>query len=388
MSGVSDMEKTNHMEYLPGMERIDSDIMSRVLGEMEDYRPAEYTQEQAQAALEAEGCSPEQFAALLSPAAGELLEQMAERARLDTRRYFGNSIYLFTPLYLANYCENMCVYCGFNVKNDIHRARLSAEEMEREMKAIAASGLEEILLLTGESPEMSDVKYIGAACSIARKYFKLVGLEVYPMNTQDYAYLRECGADFVTVFQETYDHNRYERLHPGGSKRVFPYRFNAQERAIIGGMRGVGFAALLGLNDFRKDAFATGLHAWLLQRKYPHAEIAISCPRLRPIINNDKINPKDVGERQLLQVITAYRIFLPFANITISSRECARFRDNVVNIAATKISAGVDVGIGGHTGEARGDEQFEIDDGRSVSEIYEMLQKNGLQPVMSDYIYV
>ncbi len=382
------MEKTNHMEYLPGMEQIESDIMERVLSAMDGFEPESYTAEQARAALESEGCTAEQFAALLSPAAEGLLENMAERARRETRRYFGNSIYLFTPLYLANYCENMCVYCGFNAKNEIHRARLSEEEMEREMKAIAKSGLEEILLLTGESPAMSDVKYIGAACSIARKYFKLVGLEVYPMNVEDYAYLRECGADFVTVFQETYDTKRYERLHPGGHKRVFPYRFNAQERAVMGGMRGVGFAALLGLNDFRKDAFATGLHASLVQRKYPHAEIAISCPRLRPIINNNKINPKDVGERQLLQVITAYRIFLPFANITISSRECARFRDNVVNIAATKISAGVDVGIGGHTGAARGDEQFEIDDGRSVTEIYDMLQKNGLQPVMSEYIYV
>ncbi len=382
------MSRTDHMAYMPGMEKIDSDIMQKVLDGMGAYDPAAYTAERVKAALEEESLSTEGFAALLSPAAEGFLEQMAQRAKRETKRYFGNSIYLFTPLYLANYCENMCVYCGFNAKNDIHRARLSEAEMEREMKAIAASGLEEILLLTGESSKMSDVKYIGAACRIARKYFKLVGLEVYPMNASDYAYLRESGADYVTVFQETYDPVKYEKLHPGGHKRVFPYRFNAQERAIMGGMRGVGFAALLGLNDFRKDAYATGLHAALVQRKYSHAEIAISCPRLRPIINNDKINPKDVHERQLLQVITAYRLLLPFANITISSRESARFRDNVVNIAATKISAGVDVGIGGHTGEARGDEQFEINDGRSVSEIFAMLKENGLQPVMSEYIYV
>lgn len=156
----------------------------------------------------------------------------------------------------------------------------------------------------------------------------------------------------------------------------------------MGGIRGVGFAALLGLDDFRKDALATGMHAYLLQRKYPHAEIAFSCPRLRPIINNDKINPKDVHEPQLLQIICAYRIFMPFASITISSRECARFRDNIVQIAATKISAGVNVGIGGHTGEEKGDEQFEIDDGRTVDEIYHMIQENGMQPVMTDYIYV
>lgn len=155
-------------------------------------------------------------------------------------------------------------------------------------------------------------------------------------------------------------------------------------------MRGVGFAALLGLDDFRKDAFATGMHAWLLQRKYPHAEIAFSCPRLRPIVNNDRINPMDVHEPQLLQVVTAYRLFMPFASITISTRECARVRDNLVKIAATKISAGVSTGIGEHVEEIqeKGDEQFEISDGRSVEQVYQDLLKLGLQPVMSDYLYV
>lgn len=179
------------------------------------------------------------------------------------------------------------------------------------MEAIARSGLQEILILTGESKKMSSVEYIGEACKIARKYFKVVGLEVYPMNSDEYAYLHKCGADYVTVFQETYNSDKYETLHLAGHKRVFPYRLNAQERALKGGMRGVGFAALLGLDDFRKDAFATGMHAYLLQRKYPQAEIAFSCPRLRPIINNDRINPKDVHEAQLLQVVTAYRLFMP-----------------------------------------------------------------------------
>lgn len=381
-------ERIDHMAYLPGMEEISHSVMDQVISAADAYEGERYTQEDVRRALAADERTPEDFAALLSPAASPFLEEMAQKAQEETRRHFGNSIYLFTPLYLANYCENYCIYCGFNSHNRIHRARLTEGEMEREMKTIAATGLEEILLLTGESPKMSDVRYIGGACRIARKYFKIVGLEVYPMNTEDYAYLRECGADFVTVFQETYDPKKYETLHLGGHKRIFPYRFNAQERALMGGIRGVGFAALLGLNDFRKDAYATGMHAFLLQRKYPHAEIAFSCPRLRPILGNDKINPKDVHEPQLLQVITAYRLFMPFANITISSRECARFRDNIVKIAATKISAGVDVGIGGHTGEAKGDEQFEIDDNRSVEEIYSMIKNEGLQPVMSEYIYV
>ena len=381
-------EHTDHMKYTDDMEAIDSDIMDQVIAEMNAFDPDQYTEADVRAALNADTCSVENFKALLSPAAMPFLEEIARKAQMETRKHFGNSVMIFTPLYIANYCENYCIYCGFNCHNKIKRAKLSAEEIEKEMKTIADSGLEEILILTGESPNMSDVKYIGEACKIARKYFKVVGLEVYPMDSKDYAYLHECGADFVTVFQETYNSEKYKTLHLGGRKRIFPYRFNAQERAIMGGIRGVGFAALLGLDDFRKDALATGMHAYLLQRKYPHAEIAFSCPRLRPIINNDKINPKDVHEPQLLQIICAYRIFMPFASITISSRECARFRDNIVQIAATKISAGVNVGIGGHTGEEKGDEQFEIDDVRTVDEIYHMIQENGMQPVMTDYIYV
>jgi len=375
---------------MEGMEVIESNVMDQVISKMEAYNYEKYTAQDVLMAIKKDVLGIEDFAALLSPAALPFLEEMAKRAKLETRKHFGNSVYMFTPLYIANYCENYCIYCGFNCHNKIKRARLNAEEIEKEMQSIAKTGLQEILLLTGESRSMSDVSYIGEACKIARKYFKVVGLEVYPMNSDEYAYVHECGADFVTVFQETYNSDKYETLHLEGHKRVFPYRFNAQERALKGGMRGVGFAALLGLDDFRKDAFATGLHAHLLQRKYPHAEIALSCPRLRPIINNDKINPKDVHERQLLQIITAYRIFLPFANITISTRERANFRDNVIGLAATKISAGVSVGIGGHSDneEAKGDEQFEISDPRTVEEIADAIVNQGLQSVMSDYIYV
>ena len=382
-------ENTDHMKYTDDMEAIDSDIMDRVIAEMNSYDADIYTAKDVKEALAAETCSVDNFKALLSPAALPFLEEIAQKAQKETRKHFGNSVAIFTPLYIANYCENYCVYCGFNCHNKIKRAQLNAEEIEKEMQAIAETGLEEVLILTGESPNKSSVEYIGEACKIAKKYFKLIGLEVYPMDSKDYAYLHECGADFVTVFQETYNSDKYKTLHLGGRKRIFPYRLNAQERAIMGGMRGVGFAALLGLDDFRKAALATGMHAYLLQKKYPHAEIAFSCPRLRPIINNDKINPKDVHEPQLLQIICAYRIFMPFASITISTRECERFRDNIIQIAATKISAGVNVGIGGHSQEEeKGDEQFEISDGRSVDEIYQMIEDNGMQPVMTDYIYV
>ncbi|WP_298845212.1 2-iminoacetate synthase ThiH [Clostridium sp.] len=383
-------QRIDHMKYMEGMEETNSNVMDQVISKMKSYDSEKYTAQNVLMALKKDVLDIEEFAALLSPAALPLLEEMAKRAKVETHKHFGNSVYMFTPVYIANYCENYCIYCGFNRYNKIKRARLNFDEIEKEMQSIARSGLQEILILTGESRSMSDVSYIGEACKIARKYFKVVGLEVYPMNSDEYAYVHKCGADFVTVFQETYNSDKYETLHLEGHKRIFPYRFNAQERALKGGMRGVGFAALLGLDDFRKDAFATGLHAYLLQRKYPHAEIALSCPRLCPIINNDKINPKDVHEKQLLQIITAYRIFLPFANITISTRERAGFRDNVIGLAATKISAGVCVGIGGHIDneEAKGDEQFEISDPRTVSEISDVIKDHGLQSVMSDYIYV
>ena len=380
--------RTNHMEYMEGMEVIQSDIKDKVEEAMKAFGYDAYTAGDVERALSHETCSIEDFKALLSPAAAPYLEVMARKAEEITKNHFGNTVYIFTPLYIANYCQNYCIYCGFNCHNKIRRAKLDMDEIEQELKAIAETGLQEILILTGESRAMSPVSYIGEAVKLARKYFRVIGIEIYPLNVDEYAYLHECGVDYVTVFQETYDDQKYKTLHLGGHKRIFPYRLNAQERALMGGMRGVGFAALLGLSDFRKDAFATGLHAYLLQRKYPHAEIAFSCPRLRPIINNDKINPKDVHEPQLLQVVCAYRIFMPFASITISTRERAGFRDNIIGIAATKISAGVDVGIGGHSGEDKGDEQFEISDGRSVDEVYQAICDHGLQPVMADYLYV
>ena len=387
--------RTDHMAYMDGMEQISPDIRNKVISAMNEYDYGKYTATDVLRALEKDTCSVEDFKALLSPAAEPFLEKMAEKAKYETSKHFGNTVYLFTPLYIANYCENYCVYCGFNCYNQINRKKLNYEEIEHEMKVIADSGIEEILMLTGESRKVSDVEYIGEACKLASRYFKNVGLEIYPLNSDEYKYLHECGADYVTVFQETYDSDKYETLHLMGHKRVFPYRFEAQERALRGGMRGVGFSALLGLADFRKDAFASALHVYYLQRKYPYAEYSLSCPRLRPIINNDRINPLDVGERQLCQVLCAYRIFLPYVGITVSSREQKHFRDGIVKIAATKVSAGVSTGIGDHeskyTGKDNGntgDEQFEISDGRSFDQMYADMTDEGMQPVLNDYVYV
>ena len=388
--------RKNHMEYMPGMEIIESDVCHQVISQMNSFDYSIYTARDVRAALDHETCSVEDFKALLSPAAEPFLEEMAQKARMETSKHFGNTVYLFTPLYIANYCENYCVYCGFNCYNHINRMKLNMAEIEHEMKVIADSGMEEILILTGESRAQSNVEYIGEACKLARKYFRMVGLEIYPVNTDEYKYLHACGADYVTVFQETYDADKYETLHLFGHKRVWPYRFDAQERALRGGMRGVAFSALLGLSDFRKDALASALHVYYLQRKYPHAEMSLSCPRLRPIINNEKISPLDVGEKQLCQILCAYRIFLPFVGITVSSRESAEFRNGIVKIAATKVSAGVSTGIGDHeskyTGKEddtfKGDEQFEIDDDRSFETMYKDMSGEGLQPVLNDYVYV
>ncbi len=382
------MEKTNHMEYQKGMEAIDSNIMNQVLSLTSEYDYSRYTARDVETALMKSRLSLDDYGAILSPAATPFLENMARKSALETRKHFGNSISMFTPLYIANYCENHCVYCGFNCHNKIRRGKLNPNELEEELKEIASTGLREILILTGEARGASGVQYIGDAVKVASQYFSTVGLEIYPLNSDEYAYLHECGADFVCVYQETYNTDKYQEVHPSGSKRIFPYRFNAQERALLGGMRGVAFGALLGLDDFRKDAFAVGLHAYFIQQKYPHAEISFSVPRLRPFINNEQNNPNDVHEKQLLQVMLAYRLFMPFAGITISTRERAGFRDNVVGLAANKISAGVSVGVGGHKSDEKGDEQFEISDSRSVEQVHEMILSRGLQPVYTDYIRV
>ena len=381
----------DHMKYLPGMEVIDSDMLDQVVAIRNSFNNDDFTDKDVRLALSKEHLAPRDFMALLSTAAAPFLEEMAQKAHLVTRRHFGNNITILTPIYFANYCDNYCIYCGFNSHNKIKRARLTDEELHRECKNIADTGIEEVIMLTGESPKMSDIKYIGNAVKIARQYFRVINMEIYPVNSEDYKYLHECGADYVTVFQETYNSDKYATLHLAGHKRIFPYRFYSQERAILGGMRGVGFAALLGLDDYQKDALATGMHAWLMQRKYPHAEISLSCPRLCPIINNDKINPKDVDERKLTQIICAYRLFMPYACIVVSSRESARYRNAIMKIAATKVSASVCVGIGGHLendGSEMGDEQFEITDGRSFDQMYSDIKSMGLQPVTSEYIYL
>ena len=387
------------MTYRDGMDQLDPTTLNTVLDATKDYDPNSYTAADVEAALAHDECTLDDFKALLSPAAEPYLEQMAQKAQALTRARFGNSVSLFTPLYITNYCDNGCVYCGFNCGNQIKRGQLSHDELIRELDTIAATGLQDILILTGESERMSSVEWIGEAIKLAAERFSTVGIEIYPTNIDNYKYLHECGADFVTVFQETYNPEKYAEVHLRGNKRSLPYRFYAQERALMGGFRGAGFGALLGLSDdFRKDAFATGLHIELTQQKFPEADLAISVPRIRPFVNeensdaNEHINKDSVHETQLLQVMCAHRIYHPQLSMTISTRERQGFRDSAVAICATKISAGVHTDVGGHNkaaeNETETDAQFDISDPRTVDQVHQALLDHDLQPVYTDFIHV
>ena len=383
------------MTYREGMDELDPTTLNTVLDAVKAYDPESYTAADVEAALAHDECTLDDFKALLSPAAEPYIEEMAHKAQAITRARFGNSVSLFTPLYIANYCDNGCIYCGFNCSNHIQRNALSHDDLIKELDTIAATGLQDILILTGESQRMSSVEWIGEAIKLAAERFSTVGIEIYPANIADYKYLHECGADFVTVFQETYDPEKYAEVHLRGNKRSLPYRFYAQERALMGGFRGAGFGALLGLaDDFRKDAFATGLHIELTQQKFPEADLAISVPRIRPFANEEETDARDhitdaVHETQLLQIMCAHRIYHPQISMTISTRERQGFRDAAVDICATKISAGVHTDVGGHTqDETQTEAQFDISDPRSVTEVHDALVAKGLQPVYTDYIHV
>lgn len=382
--------RVNHLEFLPHQQRLDGEVMRAVLTARSEACFEGFGVQDVREVLSKPNLNSRDLQVLLSPAAGELLEELAARAKALKEQFFGKNIYFFTPLYIDNHCDNNCTYCGFNKHNKIRRMQLSEGQIAAELDNIAAAGFSEVLLLTGEMDDAEYVKYIAKACALARQRFANVGVEVYPLNVGGYELLRQSGADFVTIFQETYNQAAYEKFHIEGNKRIFPYRFEGQERALKGGMRGVGFAALLGLDEWRRDAFATAFHAYSLQKRYPHAEISLSVPRIRPTLTNKNFAKKcGVTERELVQVIAAYRIFLPFANITLSSRESPFFRDNALRLGVSKVSAGVSVGIGTHgSSSEQGDGQFEIADARSLAQMKESILNAGLTPVANDSVFV
>lgn len=341
------------------------------------------------AAERGERLTPQDFMALLSPAAAPHLETLARLAQSITQRQFGRSIQLFTPLYLANFCTNSCVYCGFNVGNHIHRSMLSMDEVEAEGRTIAATGLRHILLLTGDAPKKTGPAYIAEASRRLRPYFPGIGVEVYSMSEEEYRVLIDAGVDSFTMFQETYNEELYATLHPAGPKRDFHWRLNAPDRAARAGMHSVNVGALLGLDRWRRDAFYTGLHAEWLQQTYPGVEIAVSTPRMRPHEGSfTDIHP--ASDRELVQYIQALRLFLPSAGITLSTRECPALRDRLIPLGVTKLSAGVSTAVGGHATHKDCEEsldtaQFEIADNRTVDEMAAVILTQGYQPVYKSW---
>lgn len=324
------------------------------------------------------------FLALLSPKASFVLEKIAQAAHRLTLQHFGHTIVLYTPLYLSNYCINHCVYCGFNATNDIQRRKLTLPEVELEAKAIAQTGLQHLLILTGESRRHSPVSYIKECVTVLRKYFSSISIEIYPLSSEEYAELIAAGVDGLTIYQEVYNENTYSRLHPSGPKRDYWFRLEAPERAGKSRIRAINIGALLGLGEWRSEIFLAGMHLAYLQKKFPEIEISISFPRMRPQFGD--YQPEfPVSDRDLVQSILALRLFMPRAGITISTRERAELRDNLIQLGVTKMSAGSSTAIGGHTDAKDSIGQFEISDKRSVDEVRKTIANLGYKPVLKDW---
>ncbi|MDR3320118.1 MAG: 2-iminoacetate synthase ThiH [Desulfovibrio sp.] len=337
------------------------------------------------AVLDKELLRPGDFLTLLSPPAAEYLENMARKAHDLTLRYFGRAVQLFTPLYLSDICTNQCRYCGFNAKNKQPRRHLSVEEACAEARIIADTGLGHILLLTGDARKVSSPKYIAGIVQAIKPRFASVGVEVYALTEEEYILLISAGVDGMTMFQETYNPKIYAWLHPAGPKRDYAFRLAAPERAARAGMRSLGIGALLGLESFEQDTFATGLHAWWLQRTFPGVEVSVSVPRICPHEGDFDV-PHAVDDKNFVQYITALRCFLPRIGITCSTRENAFIRDHIVPIGVTRVSAGVSTAVGGRATLNNGSHgQFEISDRRSVEEMTADLAGVGYQTVVKDW---
>ncbi|MBK1811475.1 2-iminoacetate synthase ThiH [Clostridium sp. YIM B02505] len=336
--------------------------------------------------LKKDRISKEDFLSLLSPVAEKFLEPMAQKAHNLTMSNFGKSVVLYTPLYISNYCVNRCAYCSYNLDNSINRQKLTMDEIEKECKIIYESGLRHVILLTGESRFHSPVSYIKDAVKIMKKYFNSIAIEIYPLEEAEYRELVEAGVDALTIYQETYDMEVYDKIHLGGPKKDYRFRLETPERACKAGIRGIGVGALYGLTDWRKEAYLSGLHAKYIEDNFPHMEMNISIPRIRPHAGSFT-DLQEISDRNLVQIMLASKLFLPRAGINMTTRESAEFRDNLIPLGVTKMSAGVSTEIGGHTKEkeSKGDGQFEISDTRTVEEIKNMLSSKGYCAVLKDW---
>ncbi|HWD19610.1 MAG TPA: 2-iminoacetate synthase ThiH [Verrucomicrobiae bacterium] len=353
------------------------------------------------------------FANLISPAAGEFLEEMAAASQTVTRRRFGNVIRLFAPLYLSNECVNNCKYCGFSRDNPIVRVTLSVEDVVREARALLAQGFRNLLLVAGEHPKFVGGNYLADCIAALHAEAPGISLEIGPMETDEYRPLVAAGADGLVVYQETYDRAVYAEMHTAGPKRNFDWRLETPERAYAAGFRRLGIGALYGLADWRVEAISLAAHAHYLMRHCWKAQLTVSLPRLRPCAG--EFQPvTHMTERNLVQLVCALRLFLPDAGLVLSTRERAEFRDGLIPLGITMISAGSHTEPGGYTGAGRekihhtergrvvelaatasewqtppgataATGQFEIADRRSAAEVAELLRRLGYDPVWKDW---
>jgi len=346
--------------------------------------PGSFGAADVERALDAPSVTREGFRALLSPAAVPFLERAARRAQDLTVRNFGRTILLYTPLYLSNYCGNACRYCGFAATNRIKRAKLTLPEVEAEARLIGAMGFRHVLVLTGDSRSMSPVGYIRDCVEILREHFSSIAIEVYALETAEYAALVEAGVDGLTIYQETYDRALYADLHPRGPKRDFRFRLEAPERACEAGVRAVNLGALLGLGDFRRDVLLLALHADYLQRTRPDVEVSISLPRLRP--HGGSFEPAHVvTDTDLASALVALRLFLPRVGLTLSTRESAALRDHLIPLGVTSMSAGSSTSVRGHLEPSAEPPQFDISDHRDVPAVRRAIASAGYKSIFKDW---
>lgn len=361
-----------------------SDVFSQLDFEYIKHTIYSSTENDVRRALAKENIRFQDFLVLLSPAAEGFLSIMAGRAKSLTDKHFGKVIHLYAPLYLSNECESGCIYCGFNTHKKIERKTLSPEEAYRELKALKEKGYQSVLLLTGENPIKADLSYLVEHITQARDLFPYVALEIYPASEEIYAGLAQAGALGLTVYQETYHRDTYQRVHPSGEKRDFIRRLDTPDRALTAGFRRAGIGALLGLYDSRLEAAVLGNHAGYLMKKYWRSEINISFPRLRNA--GAGYQPEyPVNDRALVQMIFALRCYLPQAGITLSTRESADLRDNLIGYGVTMMSAGSRTNPGGYSGSEDAGEQFSVEDTRSVEQVISSIRQKGYFPVFKDW---
>ena len=326
----------------------------------------------------------EDFKALISPAAAPYLEQMAQESHHITRKRFGNTVQLYAPLYLSNECQNICTYCGFSYDNKLRRKTLSGIEMLKEAEYLKAQGFEHVLLVTGEATKTVGVEYLRDAIRLLRPHFANISIEVQPLEEEEYKILAAEGLYAVLVYQETYHKENYKQYHPKGKKSNFDYRLDTPDRLGNAGIHKIGLGVLIGLEDWRADNLFTALHVNYLEKHFWQTRYSISFPRLRPATG--RIEPKVViTDKELVQLICAWRIFNEEIELSISTREDAVFRDHVIKLGATTMSAGSKTNPGGYAVEPESLEQFEIDDSRTVAEVKQMIERSGYKAVWKDW---